>query len=120
MSGYHCEADGCDLKWHDRIWLEAQLALGYIFLEMVWWLLTLWNRAVETGFLLIFGAAISVLLLFVLGILLSIIKRQKLHMGVRYSLILFFLSEVVLRRRGIREWAAQIKKRAAFLPARQR
>ena len=120
MSGYHCEADGCDLKWHDRIWLEAQLALGYIFLEMVWWLLTLWNRAVETGFLLIFGAAISVLLLFVLGILLSIIKRQKLHMGVRYSLILFFLSEVVLRRRGIREWAAQIKKRAAFLPAKQK
>lgn len=120
MSGHNRESDGSVLGWHDRIWLEVQFAAGYIFVEMILWLFMLWNRTVEAGLIFVFAAAISLLLLFILGMLLSIIKRQKCHMGVRYSLILFFLSEVVFRRKNIGEWSAQIKRRAAFFPAKQK
>lgn len=120
MGGYVREIDGYGLNWYDRIFLEVQLVIGFVFLEMIWWMLKLWNKAAEAGFILLFGAAISVLAFFVLGILLSMVKRQKLHLGIRYSLVLFFLSEVVWHRMKVRDWIAQAKRRAAFLPVRQK
>lgn len=108
------------LKWYDRIWLEVQLLAAAVMAGMMRWVYRLWDRAADHILILFFGVFLAALCCLCLGILLSIIKRAKLHCGIRYSITGLFVTEVLFRKTGLREWAALMRKRFAFLPPKQK
>ena len=108
------------LKWHDRIWLEVQLLAVAVMAGMMRWVYKLWDGAADHILILFFGFFLAFLCCLCLGIFLSIMKRAKLHCGIQYSMIGLFVSEVVFRKLGLRKWIALMRKRFAFLPAKQK
>lgn len=108
------------LKWYDRVWTELQLLAVGVMAGMVQWLFTLWDRSAVPVLICFFSFFMAVLCYLCLGILLSIIKKARLHCGVRHSITGLFLSEVLFRKMGFREWVALMRKRFAFLPAKQK
>ena len=108
------------LKWYDRVWAELQLLAAGVMAGMVQWLSALWDRSAVPVLIWLFGLFMAVLCYLCLGIFLSIIKKARLHCGIRYSIIGLFLSEVLFQKMGFREWTARMKRRFAFLPAKQK
>lgn len=120
MSGHSKEQNGYVLLWYDKIWLEIQLVIGYVFICMVIWLLKLWEGADSLVLILVFGTIIAILLYCCLGIILSIIKRGKVHCIGRYSIVISFIREVLLRKMNIKDWYKEMKRRIAFLPVKRK
>lgn len=108
------------LKGYDRIWLELQILILCVIIKIICWLLALWNEAAVQVLIWIFGAIVWVLCCICLVILFSIIRKGKLHYGVRYSLLGMFVSEVFFHKMRLREWLVLMKRRIAMLPAKQK
>lgn len=108
------------LFWYDRIWLEAQLLLGYLMIGMVLWVLKLWNGFLIQPMILLCAMAVTVLLYGCLRILLSMLKRQRLHCGSRYSMVLLFLKEVVLKKTSLKTFVKELSFHMAFIPAKRK
>lgn len=108
------------LSWFDRIWLEAQLLLGYLMIGMVLWVLKMWNGFLIQPMILLCGMAVTVLLYGCLRILLSLVKRKRLHCGSQYSMVLLFLKEVILKKTSLKTFLKEMSLRMAFIPTKRK
>lgn len=106
--------------WYDRIWLEVQLLLGYFMIGAVIWVLKIWNGFLIHPMILLCTLIITLLVFGCLCILLSVIKRQKLHCGGKYSIILGFLKEIILKKTPVKKYIKDMSYRMAFIPTRRK
>lgn len=120
VCGHSRQKEGYELLWYDKIWLEIQIVIGYVFVCMALWLLKLWEGADSLVLVLVFGTIIAVLLYCCLGILLSIIKRVKMHCVGHYSIIMSFIREVIVHKMNVKDWIKEWKRRIAFFPVRRK
>ena len=108
------------LYWYDRIWLEAQLLSWYLMGSIIIWVLRMWNGFLIHPMIFLCALAITLLVYGCLRILLSIIKRGRLHCGYQYSIILLFLREVVWKKTSLKSFLGNLSYRMAFVPTRRK
>lgn len=120
MCGYRRDKDSYALLWYDRIWFEAELFVGFVFIRMIVWLLKLWNGSDIQALLVAYGMIITILVFCCVGIVFSMIKRTKLKCFTDYSLLLLFVREVISRKMKVSDWAQSIERRFAFMSPRRK
>lgn len=108
------------LYWYDRIWLEAQALSCYLMGSMIVWVLRMWNGFLIHPMIFLCALAITLLVYGCLRILLSMIKRGRLHCGCQYSILLLFFREVVWKKASLKSFLGNLSYRMAFVPTRRK
>lgn len=104
------------LYFVDKIWLEAQLLFGVILLQMLVWLTHFFDGYSEKILLLFYSIAMTILLLVLIMLFFSIVKRMKLHQTGKYCILALFVKEVLIGKLSMREFGRNLYRRFSMLP----
>lgn len=90
------------LRSFDHIWLEPVFLLVLFFGQVYWWLLRLWSGSLTRFEFILVGIALSILGCFGMIFLISIVKRIKVGIFWKQSIIVYFLYHKIVRRLPLR------------------
>lgn len=102
------------MYFYDKIWLEFQLLAGFLLLYTMIWLTRLCSGYSNQILLILYSSVMTVFLFFFCLLCLSIGKRMKLKQTRKYSLLGFFVDDVLVEKLSFREFVERLNRRLSF------
>lgn len=102
------------LYLYDKIWLEFQILAGFLLVYTMIGLTRLCSGYSDQILLLLYSSAMTVFLFFFCLLCLSIVKRMKLKQTRKYSLLGFFVDDVLVEKLSIQEFVEKLNRRLSF------
>lgn len=99
---------------YDKIWLELQLLVGFLLIQIMIWLARLCSGYDDRVLLILYSGATTIVLFLFCLLLLSVIKRMKLKQTRRYSLLALFVQDVLIGKLSLAEFARRLYERISF------
>lgn len=103
--------EGSAIYLYDKIWLEFQMLFAFIMIRMLFWLTHICSGYSNQILLLLYSAAMTILLFLLLMTFLSIVKRAKLRQTGRYCLLIMFVKEVLIGKLSLQAFGRKLYRR---------